>query len=163
MTIELPRPDAAAEPGPRALHAADPFALVFEHSPVGVAVGRPGGEIVYVNQTMCRLLGKPREDITVASFIEASHPEHKSGVRRLLRAVEGGPFQTFVRASRFHHESGTVVNARFHVGATRNADVSFAYLFSPPPDLPPIYRPKQRERSPLALESIRSDRSSIVG
>ncbi len=122
-------------PEPRSLHAADPFALVFERSPVGVAIGRPGGEIVYVNDTMCRLLGTRAEDVTVGSFIEAAHPEHKTGVRRRLRSLETGEFQTFVRETRFQRDDGTVVNARFHVGATRNPDGSIAYLVAHAEDI----------------------------
>ena len=135
MTIELPSSDTAPGPGPRGLHSADPFALVFEHSPVGVAIGRPGGEIVYVNETMCRLLGQPREDITVASFIDAAHPDHKSRVRVRLRSLDAGEFQTFVRETRFQHADGTIVNARFHVGATRNVDGSIAYLVAHAEDI----------------------------
>ena len=136
MTIERLNGDTPfGEPGPRALHAADPFSLVFEHSPVGVAIGRPGGEIVYVNETMCRLLGRPRDEISVATFIEAAHPDHKPRVRVRLRSLESGEFQTFVRETRFQHDDGTVVNARFHVGATRNADGSIAYLVAHAEDI----------------------------
>ncbi len=89
MTIDHPsfEPPSAT---PRMLHAADPFALVFERSPVGVAIGRPGGEIVYVNDMMCELLGTKREDVTVGSFIDAAHPEHKPRVKRRLRSLENG-------------------------------------------------------------------------
>ena len=99
MTTDHPsfEPSAAI---PRAVHAADPFALGFERSPVGVAIGRPGGEIVYVNEMMCNLLGKKREGITVGSFIDAAHPEHKPGVKRRLRSLENGECQTFVRDTR---------------------------------------------------------------
>jgi diguanylate cyclase (GGDEF)-like protein/PAS domain S-box-containing protein len=113
----------------------DPFRLVFETAPVGIAIGAPGGEIVYVNETMCRLLGRPREEITVATFVEAAHPEHKLRVRVRLRSLEAGEFQTFVRETRFQHPDGTVVNARFHVSATRNADGSIAYLVAHAEDI----------------------------
>ncbi len=119
----------------RALHVADPFALVFERSPVGVAIGRPGGEIVYVNEKMCQLLGTKREDVTVGSFIDAAHPEHKPEVKRRLRSLENGEFQTFVRDTRFQRADGTVVNARFHVGATCNPDGSIAYLVAHAEDI----------------------------
>ena len=136
MTIDFstPRP-VLVDSEPRALHAADPFALVFERSPVGVAIGRPGGEIIYVNETMCRLLGTAREDVTVASFIGAAHPEHKTRVRGRLRSLEAGDFQTFVRETRFQHADGTIIHARFHVGATRNADGSIAYLVAHAEDI----------------------------
>ncbi len=136
MTFDAVTPASELPPAqPRMLHAADPFALVFEHSPVGVAIGRVGGEIVYVNETMCRLLGRPREEITVASFVDAAHPDQKSRVRVRLRSLEAGEFETFVRETRFQHPDGTTVNARFHVGATRNPDGSIAYLVAHAEDI----------------------------
>jgi PAS domain S-box-containing protein len=135
MTFDPVMPPEIPPTGPRALNAADPFALVFEHSPVGVAIGRVGGEIIYVNDTMCRLLGRPRDEITVASFIDAAHPEQRSRVRLRLRSLEAGEFQSFVRETTFQHPDGTTVNARFHVGATRNADGSIAYLVAHAEDI----------------------------
>ena len=134
MTTDHPSLEPAGATA-RALHAADPFALVFERSPVGVAIGRPGGEIVYVNQMMCDLLGTKREDVTVGSFIDAAHPEHKPRVKRRLRSLESGEFQTFVRDTRFQREDGSIVNARFHVGATRNSDGTIAYLVAHAEDI----------------------------
>jgi diguanylate cyclase (GGDEF)-like protein/PAS domain S-box-containing protein len=134
MTVDLPASDSFRDTrGPGA--TADPFRLVFETAPVGIAIGAPGGEIVYVNETMCRLLGRPRDQITVATFIEAAHPDHKLRVRVRLRSLEAGEFRTFVRETRFQHPDGTVVNARFHVSATRNPDGSIAYLVAHAEDI----------------------------
>src|SRR3954447_26621443 len=129
MTVDLPASASRrdSEPSDHTDPTIDPFRLVFETAPVGIAIGAPGGEIVYVNETMCRLLGRRHDEITVATFVEAAHPEHKSRVRVRLRSLEAGEFQTFVRETRFQHPDGTTVNARFHVCATRNADGSIAY------------------------------------
>ena len=56
-------------------------------------------------------------------------------MRVRLRSLESGEFQTFVRETRFQHPDGTVVNARFHVSATRNADGSIAYLVAHAEDI----------------------------
>ncbi len=108
MTVDL---SASTSFGPteRSDPDIDPFRLVFETAPVGIAIGAPGGEIVYVNETMCRLLGRPREEITVATFVEAAHPDHKLRVRVRLRSLVAGEFQSFVRETRFQHPDGTVV------------------------------------------------------
>ena len=128
MTLNARTPNQPVPSSPQDLSDADSFRLVFEHSPVGVAIGRPSGEIVYVNETMCQLLGTPRADITVGTFINAAHPDHKLRVRVRLASLQSGEFQTFVRETRFQHADGTVVNARFHVSASRNPDGSIAYL-----------------------------------
>jgi diguanylate cyclase (GGDEF)-like protein/PAS domain S-box-containing protein len=133
MTVDLPAAAPFPDPDPGDTSAA--FRLVFETSPVGIAIGAPGGDIVYVNETMCRLLGRPRDEITVGSFVEAAHPDHKLGVRVRLRSLEAGEFETFVRETRFRHPDGTVVNARFHVSATRHADGSIAYLVAHAEDI----------------------------
>ena len=71
----------------------------------------------------------------MATFVEAAHPDHRLRVRVRLRSLESGEFQTFVRETRFQHSDGTVVNARFHVSATRNADGSIAYLVAHAEDI----------------------------
>ncbi len=109
--------------------------MVFEHSPVGIAVGRPDGTLVYVNDAMCRLLDRRRDEITVATFVEAAHPDHRLKVRNRLRSLESGQFETFVRETRFRHADGTEVNARFHVGATRGPDGAIAYLVAHAEDI----------------------------
>ena len=151
MTLHAGVPDDPAASTPHDLTDADSFRLVFEHSPVGVAIGRPGGEIVYINETMCRLLGHPREEITVGTFINAAHPEHKLRVRVRLASLRSGEFQTFVRETRFQHADGTVVNARFHVSASRNPDGSIAYLVAHAEDI----TESRRTEEALALSEDR--------
>ncbi len=133
MTSEAPTP--LPLPPNRSDAAGEAFRLVFETAPVGVAIGRPGGEIVYVNETMCRLLGRPRDEISIATFVEAAHPDHKLNVRVRLRSLESGEFETFVRETRFLHDDGSVVNARFHVSATRDHDGAITYLVAHAEDI----------------------------
>lgn len=177
MTVNAPTPnEPTASPSPD-LTDADSFRLVFEHSPVGVAIGRPGGEIVYVNETMCRLLGSPRDEITVSTFINAAHPDHKLRVRVRLASLQSGEFQTFVRETRFQHADGTVVSARFHVSASRNPDGSIVYLVAHAEDITESRRTEEalalsedrfRAASEASLDSlvmmdaVRDDAGTIV-
>lgn len=129
----------------------DYFRMVFEQSPVGIAVGRTDGEIVYVNPTMCRLLGQDRESISVASFVDAAQPGHRFKVRRRLRSLQSGEFETFVRETTFRHADGTEVRVRFHVGATRAADGSITYLVAQAEDI----TESSRTEAALALSEDR--------
>jgi diguanylate cyclase (GGDEF)-like protein/PAS domain S-box-containing protein len=175
MTVELPASRSFRDP--TAPEQVDPFRLVFETAPVGIAIGAPGGEILYVNETMCRLLGRPREEITVGTFVEAAHPDHKLRVRVRLRSLEAGEFETFVRETRFQHPDGTVVNARFHVSATRHPDGSIAYLVAHAEDITETRRTEEalalsedrfRAASEASLDSlvmmeaVRDDDGTIV-
>ena len=76
MTVDLPASASFRGPGPPAGDdaTAEPFRLVFETAPVGIAIGAPGGEIVYVNEMMCRLLGRPRDEITVGDLHRGRPP-----------------------------------------------------------------------------------------
>ena len=177
MTID-PQPGAGSlTSASTAPPESDAFRAVFEESPVGVAIGRPGGELVYINETMCRLLGRPREEINIGTFVEAAHPDHELGVRIRLRSLEAGEFETFVRETRFQHPDGTIVNARFHVGATRHLDGSIAYLVAHAEDITENRRTEQalalsedrfRAASEASLDSlvmmeaVRDDEGTIV-
>lgn len=111
------------------------FRAVFETAPHGIAVGRPDGEVVYVNDAMCRMLGRPREQIEMGTFVDAAHPDWRSRVRVRLQSLRSGEFESFVRDTRFRHDDGTVIEARFHVSATRDAEGEIAYLVAHAEDI----------------------------
>jgi diguanylate cyclase (GGDEF)-like protein/PAS domain S-box-containing protein len=111
------------------------FRAVFETAPIGIAVGRPDGEVVYVNDAMCRMLGRHRDEITVGTFVEAAHPEQRRRVQVRLQSLRAGEFASFVRETRFRHHDGTVVEVRFHVSATRDEAGEIAYLVAHAEDI----------------------------
>ncbi|MBK5288593.1 MAG: EAL domain-containing protein [Acidimicrobiia bacterium] len=66
-------------------------------------------------------------------------------------SLESGAFETFVRETTFRHADGTEVAARFHVGATRAADGSIAYLVAHAEDI----TESRRTEAALALSEDR--------
>ncbi len=120
---------------PPMLTGREPIGPLLDRAPVGIAIGRTDGRIIYVNEMMCRILGRDRDDITVATFVEAAHPDHQLRVRVRLRSIESGRFRTFVRETHFRRPDGSVVNVRFHVSATHNDDGSIAEIIAHAEDI----------------------------
>jgi diguanylate cyclase (GGDEF)-like protein/PAS domain S-box-containing protein len=65
------RPDSAASGDPR-------YRLLFERSPVAMAVFDDDGRFAEVNDALCRLLHRSREDLLTMSWQQLVHPDERS-------------------------------------------------------------------------------------
>lgn len=97
----------------------DPFRLAFDHTPVGIAIHDPAGEIVAMNQAMCELLGR-EDELDLAAMVEAVHPEERVELRRRLRALVDGDVSDLVAEHRVVRPDRTTARVRLHVTAARD-------------------------------------------
>ena len=63
------------------------FRAVFMSAPVGIAIARPRGRFVSVNDSFCRMLGFTEKELQKKTFIEITHPEDRELTRELAKEV----------------------------------------------------------------------------
>jgi PAS domain S-box-containing protein len=70
--------------------AEDRFRVLFETSPVGMAVAGPDGVIGRVNASLCRFLGQDECQLQGLRFQDLIHPDDRAEAERLLRPATNG-------------------------------------------------------------------------
>lgn len=83
-------PDEVATPG---LQSDAVFRLIFDASPVGIGLADENGHFLAVNPSLCRLFGRPAEELLGRTSIEWTHPDDRPGhhaATRLMTTAEDG-------------------------------------------------------------------------
>ena len=163
MTVDLPASASFHGHSTRPEPGVDPFRLVFETARVGIAIGAPGGEILYVNETMCRLLGRPHDEITVrdGSSRPRRIPTTSSGSASGSGRSRRGRIQpSRFRETRFQHPDGTTVKRAVPRERHPQPDGSIAYLVAHAEDITDSRRTGRRSRRARTASGPRAKRAS---
>jgi PAS domain S-box-containing protein len=124
------------------------FRKGFDEAPIGMAIQRPSdGRYLRVNDALCQMLGRAREELLELTFYEITHPADVP-VSREARAklADGGPLRDLQK--RYTRPDGSSVWASVHVSAVEDASGAVTALFSQVVD---ISEQKAREAE---LESV---------
>jgi diguanylate cyclase (GGDEF)-like protein/PAS domain S-box-containing protein len=119
------RLSAAADPHERELRATAAamerrFATLAERSPVPTLLSEQGMRLAHVNDSFCRLVGRPAEELLGTGWLTTLHPDDADAVvERAVAALEGG-----------ESEEAQVRLLRSD-GSTRTAVARFAHLVTP--------------------------------
>ena len=110
----------AADSAARAAEAR--FDLIFDRSPVGMALLDIEGGCVRANGALCDLLGYTEEELVSRSFRDVAHPDEiglsLGDATRLLR----GDVDEYSNERRLLHASGGIVHAVERVGLARDGN-----------------------------------------
>lgn len=99
----------------------DLWRLTMEHSPVGMALTAPSGEILSVNAALCDMLGYEPEALTSVTVQEITHPDDVDVDRKLAADALDGKVDSFRVAKRFLRADGTVMSAELTLALVRDA------------------------------------------
>ncbi|WP_387429874.1 sensor histidine kinase [Sphingomonas sp. NCPPB 2930] len=67
------------------------LAAIFATAPVGLSVITSDGCFVRVNEELCRILGRPREDVLALNVAEVTHPDYLApSLKAIANAAETG-------------------------------------------------------------------------
>ena len=80
--------------------------LAFEQAAIPMALVDFDGRMIYANESLCELLGRPPERILGASFQEFAHPDHRGDDLEPLESVLAGKSRANVREQRYLHADG---------------------------------------------------------
>jgi PAS domain S-box-containing protein len=124
------------------------FRKGFDEAPIGMAIQRPGdGRYLRVNDALCLMLGRTREELLELTFYEITHPDD-AALSMAARAdvAVGGSLRDLQK--RYTRPDGTSVWASVNVSAVEDASGAVTALFAQVID---ISEQKAREAE---LESV---------
>ncbi|UQX87323.1 EAL domain-containing protein [Jatrophihabitans telluris] len=102
------------------LDAEGRWRLTFERSPIGAAIINTDGIVAEPNDTLVRLLGYPRAELTQRDFASITHPDDVNVDVSLFIELLKGERDSYEIEKRYIHADGHVVSAILHVGAIRD-------------------------------------------
>jgi PAS domain S-box-containing protein len=98
--------------------------VIFEHTGVGIAECTPEGRFLFVNGTLCHILGYCEDELYRMTFLDVTHPDDRARNADIQRSALSSGGSSYGLEKRYVHKAGRVVWAQVSVNAVR--DVSGA-------------------------------------
>jgi PAS domain S-box-containing protein len=96
---------------------------------IGMAITSPTTKRwLHVNQTLCALLGYPREELVTRTWAELTHPDDLAADLHLFEEMLSGRRDGYVMDKRFMRRDGAAVHTTLDVKAIRSEDGTITYL-----------------------------------
>ncbi len=108
----------------------DAFAATFEQAAVGMAHVSPSGSFLAVNDTLCRILGRPREALMAVTFQDLTHPDDLRADLAQVEALLAGGIATYSMEKRYLLPDGGTFWANLTVSLVRDLDGAPDYFIS---------------------------------
>jgi PAS domain S-box-containing protein len=105
------------------------FQQGFDGSPIGMAM-TDDGRFLRVNDALCRLLGRSREQLLACTPTEVTHPEDAADTQKHRRRILAGALEHLELEKRYVRPDGSVVNASVHVVPVRGRDGEVHAMFA---------------------------------
>jgi PAS domain S-box-containing protein len=86
----------------------------------GIMVRRPNGDIVFVNETFCRMLDRPRNELTQLNIRDIVHPDDAETIQQIEQLGHSGHLHLHKRLLR---RDGGVIYVEVSAKRLRNGDI----------------------------------------
>lgn len=127
----------------------------FDRSRLGLALVSSDLRLLEVNDALCCMLRRPREELVGASLNDFVHPDDLAAVDEVaLQQAEGGSFER-----RFIRADGSLVPAQVNTTLVRPADATVPYYFSQIEDI----TERRREQDELAHRTRQQETVARLG
>ena len=135
------------------------FFGAFQHAAIGMALVRPDGRFLRVNEAVCRMLGYSEEEFLTLSIADITHPDdYADDAAQLQQMLEGGS-DAYQMEKRNLHKDGHVVYFQLSVSLVRDENGKPLYFVSQVEDITQrkqyeeaLFR--ERELAEVTLNSI---------
>jgi len=98
------------------------FRAVFENAGVGMArVGFEGARFLEVNDALCAMLGRSREELLATPWTEITHPDDLDLDLVPFRRMAAGEIESYAVEKRFVHSRGHLLWSRLTLSLVRDA------------------------------------------
>ena len=95
------------------------FREIFHNAAVGMAIEDTSGQMLFVNESLCRMFGYSEHEMMRMSCRDFSHPEDYEREGALFKELLGGDRQSYDIEKRFFHQDGSTVWGRVNVTLLR--------------------------------------------
>jgi PAS domain S-box-containing protein len=113
------------------LAAEQQFRQAFDAAPIGMALSDPQtGRYLRVNDALCRMLDRPREELLSRTFTSVSHPEDQPEVDIAIGEILQGRRTQSRHEKRYLRSDGSIVWGLLHLSGLRRPDGSVSALHS---------------------------------
>ena len=127
----------------------------FDAAPVGMLVADPEQlRLVRVNDALCALLGRSREQLLGERIADLTHPDDRGAIAEQRRMLIAGPTATYQTEKRYLRPDGSAVWVVVYMTALHNADGSVRAFSSQVIDITER-RNRDREVEAARVESLR--------
>ena len=123
------------------------FRLAMADAPIGMALVELDGRAVEVNERLCELLDRPRDELLTCSFQEVTHPEDLDADIAYVEQLVAGEITHYEMEKRYLRPSGEVVSALLGASLLRDDAGDPRYFVAQVVDM------TDRKRTLLALET----------
>ncbi len=95
------------------------FELAFAHAAIGKALVSLDGRFTRVNDSLCRLVGYPREELLALDFQTITHPDDLNVDLGLVQRLIAGELDTYDLEKRYFRKDGSLVWTLLTVSVVR--------------------------------------------
>jgi PAS domain S-box-containing protein len=103
---------------------------VYEHSPIGITIVSVAGKFVNPNQTLCKILGRSREELESCTWQQITHPDDLLIDKELVLDVLVGRREGYQLQKRYYRGDGSICHATLLVGCDRDEWGKVNYFIS---------------------------------
>ncbi|WP_224367324.1 sensor histidine kinase [Hyalangium versicolor] len=126
-----PPPAAPRQEAEEALRDSEErFRTAFKDAPIGMTLVNLKGQFLDVNDSLCRIVGYPQEELLAKTFQDITHPEDLEpdleNVRRLLE----GKISSYQMEKRYFHKDGHIVPVLLTASLVRDSRGEPLYFIS---------------------------------
>lgn len=105
----------------------DRLAATYEAATIGIAEAGVDGRLLRVNDALCNMLGRSREELLSMTFLDYTHPDCIPQDAGLYARQVAGELDNYVLRKRAVKPDGEVVYLDIHSSSVRDASGTFRY------------------------------------
>lgn len=103
------------------------LAATYEAATIGIAEADASGRLLRVNDAICKMLGRSREELLSMTFFDYTHEDDRKEDAALYARQIRGELDSYVLRKRASRPDGTTVFLDIHSSCVRNAFGNFRY------------------------------------
>jgi PAS domain S-box-containing protein len=130
------------------------FRSAMQHSPTGMALVAPDGHCLEVNESLCRILGYPREELLTTPWQALTHPDDLAPDLENVRRLLAGEIQAYSMEKRYYQKNGREIWALLNVSLMRTPDDAPEYFITQILDLTERKQQEKLARRSQRMEAI---------